>query len=77
MLLIVGICRSGGDTIFGTLIDNGWMWAFAIPLGYSASFKLGLQPYQILLCLETEQILKTVCGIWRIKSGKWLHKITG
>ena len=77
MLLIVGICRSGGDTIFGTLIDNGWMWAFAIPLGYIASFKLGLQPYQILLCLETEQILKTVCGIWRIKSGKWLHKITG
>ncbi len=76
MLLIVGICRSGGDTIFASLIDNGWMWIFALPLGYAASFIWGLSAWQILLCLETEQILKTVCGIWRIKSGKWLHKVT-
>ncbi len=76
MLLIVGICRSGGDTIFASLIDNGWMWIFALPLGYAASFIWGLSAWQILLCLETEQILKTVCGVWRIKSGKWLHKVT-
>lgn len=75
MLLIVGICRSGGDTIFASLIDNGWMWAVAIPLGCLASFVLNLQPWQILLCLETEQILKTFCGIWRVRSGRWLHNI--
>ncbi len=76
MLLIVGICRSGGDTIFASLIDNGWMWCLAIPLGYFASFKLGLAPWQILLCLETEQLLKTICGFFRVRSGKWLHNVT-
>ena len=76
MLLIVGICRSGGDTIFASLIDNGWMWLVAIPLGYIASFKLGLAPWQILLCLEVEQLLKTTCGIFRVRSGKWLHNVT-
>lgn len=76
MLLIVGICRSGGDTIFASLIDNGWMWCIAIPLGCLASFVWNLSAWQILLCLETEQFLKTFCGIWRIRSGKWLHKVT-
>lgn len=76
MLLIVGICRSGGDTIFASVIDNGWMWVIAIPLGCLASFVWNLPAWQILLCLETEQILKTFCGIWRVKSGKWLHNVT-
>lgn len=76
MLLIVGICRSGGDTIFASLIDNGWMWCIAIPLGCLASFVWNLPAWQILFCLETEQILKTFCGIWRIRSGKWLHNVT-
>lgn len=77
MLLIVGICRSGGDTVFASLIDSFWMWFVALPLGFIASFKLGLAPYQIMLCLESEQILKAVCGVFRVKSGKWLHRITG
>lgn len=76
MLMIVGICRSGGDTVFASLIDNGWMWVLAIPLGCLASFVWNLPAYQILMCLETEQILKTFCGIWRVKSGKWLHNVT-
>ncbi len=76
MLIIVGVCRSGGDTIFASIIDNGWMWAIAIPLGLAATFVWQLPPWTILLCLESEQILKSACGAWRVKSGKWLHNVT-
>ena len=76
MLIIVGVCRSGGDTIFASIIDNGWMWLIAIPLGCLATFVWRQPAWVILFCLESEQVLKTICGVWRVKSGKWLHNIT-
>ena len=76
MLIIVGVCRSGGDTIFASLIDNGWMWVLAIPLACVATFVWNCPAWQIMLCFESEQILKTACGLWRVKSGKWLHNVT-
>ncbi|MBO6219638.1 MAG: MATE family efflux transporter [Treponema sp.] len=76
MLIIVGVCRSGGDTIFASIIDNGWMWLIAIPLGCLATFVWRQPAWVILFCLESEQVLKTICGLWRVKSGKWLHNIT-
>lgn len=75
MLIIVGVCRSGGDTIFASIIDNGWMWLIAIPLGLLATFAWNSPAWQIMLCLETEQLLKTLCGVWRVHSGKWLHRV--
>lgn len=76
MLIIVGICRAGGDTVFASLIDNGWMWCLSIPLACLAAFVWNVQPWQIMLCLESEQILKTILGFFRVKSGKWLKNIT-
>lgn len=76
MLIIVGVCRSGGDTVFASVLDNSWMWLFAIPLGMIATFVWHLPAWQILLCLESEQIFKVGCGILRVRSGKWLHNLT-
>ena len=76
MCMIVGICRSGGDTKFGAFCDLFWMWACSIPLGIAAAFIFHWQPWQIYLCLQTEQILKTVTGFMRLRSGKWLHNVT-
>jgi len=76
MLIVVGVCRAGGDTVFASIIDNGWMWALAIPLGCLAAFVWEASPWIILICLESEQLLKSFCGYFRVKSGKWLHNIT-
>lgn len=75
MLIIVGVCRSGGDTLFAMAIDNGFMWLISIPLGIVAAFVWHFPPWAIFLCLETEQILKTAAGAWRLKSGKWLRNV--
>ena len=76
MLLIVGICRSGGDTFFGMAIDNGFMWIVSIPLAVTAAFVLKLPPYAVMLFLESEQLLKAGAGLPRVLSGKWLHVLT-
>lgn len=75
MCTIVGVCRSGGDTLFATIIDVGFMWVIALPLGF-----IGVTffhwPYWILfLCVHTEDILKATSGFIRLKSGKWLHDL--
>lgn len=76
ILLVIGICRSGGDTIFASIIDNGWMWLLSIPLAAAAAFVWELSPWMILVCFETEQVLKAICGLLRVKSGKWLRNVT-
>ena len=76
MCFIVGICRAGGDTVYAGFNDIFWMWAVAIPLGCIAAFIWKLEPYQVYICLQSEQLLKLTAGIIRIRSGKWLHDVT-
>lgn len=76
MAFIVGICRSGGDTKFAAFHDLFWMWAIAIPLGSVVALIFHWQPWQVYICLMSENVLKAVAGILRLHSGKWLHNIT-
>lgn len=76
MITVVGICRSGGDTIYGGLIDVGFMWAIALPLGFCAVNLWHLPFWAIFLCVQTECIFKCTFGLLRLKSGKWLHDVT-
>lgn len=76
MLFIVGICRSGGDTIYSAVNDLIWMWTIAIPLAAIAAFIWHVEPYIIYACLLSENILKAAMGFFRLRSGKWLRNVT-
>lgn len=76
MCLVVGVCRSGGDSIYGTIMDVGFMWALALPLGFCAVKFWNLPFWGIFICIHTEDIFKTTMGLIRLKSGKWLHDVT-
>lgn len=76
MSMVIGVCRAGGDTIFSVVYDLFFMWLFALPLGAVASFYLGFPAWAIYLSIATEDILKVIPGLWRLRSGKWLHNIT-
>ena len=76
MCFIVGICRSGGDTVYAGFNDIFWMWCVAIPLGALAAFVWHLEPCLIYLCLQSEQIFKMTAGLLRLRSGRWLHNVT-
>ncbi|GHU49422.1 MATE family efflux transporter [Spirochaetia bacterium] len=76
MAMVVGICRAGGDTIFCILYDIVLMWTVAIPLAAAASFIFDAPVWLIYTCLMVEEPLKLLLGLWRFRSGKWLHNVT-
>jgi len=76
MFFIVGLCRSGGDTVYAAFNDSVWMWFVAIPLAAAAAFALHAPPYLIYMCLQIEQLLKVGAGLLRVRNGKWLHNVT-
>lgn len=74
--VIVGICRSGGDTRFGAFFDIFGIWGIGVPLALLGAFVLKLQPWQIFLLLNLEEPIKAVLGLWRVITGKWLNDVT-
>jgi Na+-driven multidrug efflux pump len=76
MSMIIGVCRSGGDTVFSIFYDISIMWLITLPLAAAASFIFHAPAWGLYLCLCTEDPLKMGLGLWRLKSGKWLHNVT-
>jgi putative MATE family efflux protein len=76
MSMVVGICRAGGDTVFCAFYDIAVMWLLALPLATAASFVFGAPVWVIYLCVCAEEPIKMLFGLWRFRSGKWLHYVT-
>jgi putative MATE family efflux protein len=76
IVLVVGICRPGGDTVFCAIYDNASMWLVALPLGAVAAFTLKTQIWVIYIALMMQEPLKVFAGLWRLRSGKWLNRVT-
>ena len=75
-IMTKGVLRGGGDTKMLMLTDNIFLWALAIPLGIFAGFYLKLPAFWIYICLKSDQIVKTVWAFLRLRSGKWIKKIS-
>jgi Na+-driven multidrug efflux pump len=76
MSMVVGICRAGGDTVFCAIYDNIFLWTVAIPAAALASFVFHAPVGIIYLCIIVEDPIKMLLGLWRCKTGKWLHNVT-
>jgi putative MATE family efflux protein len=76
MAMVVGICRAGGDTVFCVLYDVVVMWVITLPLAAAASFIFRAPVWLIFLCINMEEAIKMSLGLWRLKTGKWLHHVT-
>lgn len=76
MTMIVGVCRSGGDTVFSAIADTVFMYLFAIPVASYVAFTLNAPAVVIFACLNAEDLWKTALLLWRLLSKKWLHNVT-
>jgi putative MATE family efflux protein len=76
MTMIVGVCRAGGDTVFCAIYDVIIMWFLTLPAAAIASFVFHAPIWLIYLCIMCEDVFKMLLGLWRLKSGKWLHNVT-
>jgi len=73
-VLSKGILRGGGDTRFLMIADILFQWCASIPLGYLVGIVLGWSPFWVMLTLRVDFAIKSVWLIFRLKSGKWIHK---
>lgn len=74
-LMIVGVLRGGGDTIFSALIDVGAPWLIGIPMAYLGVRVLEWPVYLVMALINLEELTKACVGIGRLLSGKWLHNL--
>ena len=75
--VVVGICRSGGDTRFGVFYDVFGVWGVGMPLAMLGAFVWRLEPWQVFLLLCADEVAKLGLGVWRLASRKWLRDVTG
>ncbi|MGM9985835.1 MAG: MATE family efflux transporter [Bacillaceae bacterium] len=75
VVMIVGVFRGGGDTTYVMLLQSVTMWLYSIPLAYigAAFFHLPITTVFFIVC--TEEIVKLIFQIQRLRSGKWLHNV--
>ena len=75
-IMTKGVLRGGGDTKMLMVADNIFLWVISIPLGILAGFVFKWSAFWIYVCLKSDQIIKTIWCIGRLKSEKWIKKIT-
>ena len=72
--IVVGILRSGGDTLYAAVVDVGAVWLFGVPLAF-LGVKLGFPLWGVFLCVASEDIVKLIVAIPRLLSNKWIKNV--
>ena len=76
MNTMVGILRGGGDATFVFINDLIFMWFIAIPFGFISAFVWDLPIIVVFFILRSDEILKVITSLWRIKGEKWIKDVT-
>ncbi|MCD7863475.1 MAG: hypothetical protein LUG61_08185 [Lachnospiraceae bacterium] len=75
-ILTKGVLRGGGDTRFLMVADILFLWVCSIPLGALAGLVWHLPGFWIYIFLRIDQFIKAVWCLFRLRSGKWIKKIS-
>lgn len=72
---IVGVLRSGGDTLSCLILDTTGVWCIGIPMAYLGGIVLGMPIYIVYGMVLSEEIYKTIFGYLRYRQKKWLRNL--
>ena len=75
-IMTKGVLRGGGDTKMLMVTDNVFLWVLSLPLGILAGFVFHWSAFWIYVSLNSAEIVKTVWCVFRLKSEKWIKKIS-
>ena len=76
MTASMGILRAGGDNKHCLIIDFSGMWIIGIPLTFAAAFYFDLPIYWVVLITYSEEVVKSVLFVFRLKAKYWLRNLT-
>lgn len=72
---VVGILRSGGDTVFSMALDLSAIWLCSVPLVAIAGLVLHWPIEAVFLFVYAEDIPKMIIGFKRFISKKWIQNL--
>jgi putative MATE family efflux protein len=76
-LCIVGILRSGGDSVFCFFANIFGVWCIGLPLVFITAVYLKLPVYVVYLMSTAQEVGKFVICFQRVIRYKWLRNLTG
>lgn len=76
LILLIGILRSGGDTLYAFFIDAGVTWMIGVSMAYLGAFVLHLPLHWVYLMVISEEVVKVSLGLIRFVKGRWIHSLT-
>lgn len=71
-----GIIKGGGDTTFSMKMNLISMWGIIVPFSAIAAFRLKWPPIAVFFLLKWDQLYKSIPVYLRIRSWKWVRKVT-
>ena len=71
-----GIIRGGGDTSFSAKMNLVSMWLIIVPFSAMAAFWWKCPPVIVFFLLKWDQLYKTIPVVIRLRSWKWVKKVT-
>lgn len=74
-VMIVGVCRGGGDTLFAMFVDVLAPWLIGLPMAYLGVEVFALPVYYVMAMIYLEEVVKSILGVIRLLSNKWLHNL--
>ncbi|STB71376.1 MATE family efflux transporter [Clostridium baratii] len=75
VVMIVGVFRGGGDTTYSMLVQAGTIWGYAVPVSLIGAVSLGLPITTVYFLICTEEVVKIVFELSRLRSGKWIKAV--
>ncbi len=75
-VVTLGVLRGGGDVRTNLILDGGLLWCVSIPLGLISAFVLHLSAPVVFFCMRLDNVIKSIAGLIRLRSGKWIKIVT-
>ncbi|MEG1967993.1 MAG: MATE family efflux transporter [Clostridia bacterium] len=73
---VVGVLRSGGDTMFSLFLDVGTLWLVGVPATGIAALLLHWPLEYVYLCTFLEEIVKALIGLPHFRKKQWMNVLT-
>lgn len=74
MVLVVGIFRAAGDTLFACLLDTGSVWLVGVPLAF-LGVKLGAPLWGVAMLVFCDDLAKVIVGFIHLFREKWVKNV--
>ncbi len=74
-ILVVGVFRSGGETVFAMLLDSGTVWLIGIPMAIIGGLWLKFPITVVIALVNLEEVVKVTIGLKRMLKNKWIKNI--